>query len=611
MNRAHFIGIFLLVIACLNSWAQTVQLTTYQNGNLFFAATDLTTNGVAGLTNTAPNLVVSSVSQSSSYQGIVSMVSTQAWVQRGGGPNYGAPYKVVVDTMQNVIVAGGSTAFSSGEDFLTIKYAGDRTPLWTNRYDGSAHLDDDSGCLVVDASGNVYVTGSSEVTNMTWDVVTLKYSATGNLLWASRYNRYGTNYCGSSGLAVDTAGNVFVTANIYYAATAFITIKYDPQGNAVWTNYYKGSPDGSDYVGTVAVDNSGNSFVTGDSDGMEGSMDYATLKYAPDGIAVWTNRYINGWTAIPSAMILDPSANVVVTGDSFSSSHLYSTVKYSNDGIPLWTNLAPAPTYQGGKLPVVASDLAGDVFLTGGSPGADSTNANFTTVKLSVSGTPLWTNRFFEINFDNPAPAGTAVDSAGNFYFAGHSRGAGGTNVSFVTIKYDPAGGAIWTNRYGSLTAGSTAEAEGLAVDRAGHVYVAGFFGYYFGYGSGPSDFVTVKYSDYIRYTPPANFIGTDSFTFTAVDAFGNSATGVVNVAVLPANLQFKTDLANLWNHAQGMHLRVDGAHGTNAVIIYASSDLVQWEPIFTNQPAQGSVEFTDQATPTMPRRFYRATQPQ
>ncbi len=615
MNRAYFIGVFLLIITCLDLRAQPVQLTTFQNGNLFFPATDLTTNGVTGLTNTFPDLMVSGVSPISAQFGSLSLVSTQAWAKRYDGGNYDTAYKVVVDAKQNAIVIGSSSASISGQDIITIKYGSDGTALWTNRYDGPVHKNDYAGGVAVDGFGNIYVTGSTEVTNMIWDIVTIKYSPDGNLQWLNRYNRYGTNYCGSSGFAVGTAGNVFVTANIYYADAAFITIKYDSQGNAVWTNYYKGSPGGSDYIGTVAVDSSGNSFVTGDSDGMEGSMDYTTLKYAPDGTAMWTNRYISGWTAIPSAMTLDSAGNVIVTGDSFSWDlswiHQYATVKYSNDGSPLWTNFALAPTYQGGNVPIVMTDHSGNVFLTGGSPDADSTNANFITVKLSASGTPLWTNRFFEINFDNMAPAGTAVDSAGNFYFAGHSRGLGGTNVCFVTIKYDLEGEAIWTNRYGSLTAGTTAESEGLAVDRAGNVYVTGFFGDFFGYGSGLSDYATVKYSDYICYTPPSNFVGTDSFTFNAVDAFGNSAIGIATVVVLPANLQFNINPANFWNNAQGMHLRIDGARGTNAVIVYASSNLVHWDSIFTNQPAQGSVQFTDPVATRIPQRFYRAVQSQ
>ena len=605
MNWACFIGISLFATISFNVRAQPLQLTAFQNSPLFFPATDLTTNGVAGHSNTAPDLMVDVVSPVSVQLGSVALVSTQAWGRRYDGGSYDIAYKVAVDKNQKIIVTGNSSGFGSADDFLTIKYSSDGTPLWTNRFDGPSHMADYVRYLAVDALGNIYVTGTSEVTNQTWDVVTIKYSINGDPLWTSRYNRNGTDYCDAAGLAVDATGNVFVTADIFYTDTAFITVKYDPQGNAVWTNYYKGSPNGSDYAGAVATDDSGNIFVTGDSDGMGTGLNYATLKYSTDGTALWTNRLIRGWSSVPSAMILDGDGNVVVTGDSFIPDHVYATVKYSNGGIPLWTNLVPAPNYQGGNVPLIKSDGADNVFLMGGSVGQSGTNAAFTIVKLSVSGMPLWTNSFFETNYDNGAPGGAAVDSAGNFYFAGHSSGPYGTNVDYVTIKYAADGAAIWTNRYDGVIPNSEEWADDIAVDHAGNVYVTGLSGGFHGTG----DFATVKYSDFICYTPPTNFIGTDSFTFTTVDPLGNRATNVVTVVVLPANLQFNTDPANLWRNSEGMHLRVDGARGTNEVIIDASTNLMNWEPVFTNQAAQGSVQFTDPAATGMPQRFYRAIQ--
>ena len=52
------------------------------SGGFLFAAADLTANGVAGLSNAAPDLMVSSVSSTSTHQGILSLVTTQAWVRR-------------------------------------------------------------------------------------------------------------------------------------------------------------------------------------------------------------------------------------------------------------------------------------------------------------------------------------------------------------------------------------------------------------------------------------------------------------------------------------------------------------------------------------------------
>ncbi len=88
-----------------------------------------------------------------------------------------------------------------------------------------------------------------------------------------------------------------------------------------------------------------------------------------------------------------------------------------------------------------------------------------------------------------------------------------------------------------------------------------------------------MKYSDYILYTPPTNFVGTDSFRFTAADQAGNTVTGVVEIVVLPP-LRINTTGTNLQFTSQGFHLQVDGVRGTNSVAIYASTNLVEWEMV-------------------------------
>jgi hypothetical protein len=143
-------------------------------------------------------------------------------------------------------------------------------------------------------------------------------------------------------------------------------------------------------------------------------------------------------------------------------------------------------------------------------------------------------------------------------------------------------------------------------VDAAGHVYVTG--------GSKgvdtDFDFTTVKYTDFVGYTPPAGFSGDDSFRFTLTDTLGRSATGLVSVTVLPA-LQFDMSASGLGVGPDGFRFRVLGAVGTNPVVVYASGDLSNWQPMLTNTPASGVVPFLDRTATNFPSRFYRAVQQQ
>ena len=59
----------------------------------------------------------------------------------------------------------------------------------------------------------------------------------------------------------------------------------------LWTNRYNGPGNGYDQAIAMAVDGSGNVFVTGNSVGSGGNYDYATIAYSGAGVPLWTNRY--------------------------------------------------------------------------------------------------------------------------------------------------------------------------------------------------------------------------------------------------------------------------------------------------------------------------------
>jgi len=80
-------------------------------------------------------------------------------------------------------------------------------------------------------------------------------------------------------------------------------------------------------------------------------------------------------------------------------------------------------------------------------------------------------------------------------------------------------------------------------------------------------------------------------------------------LAVLGTPLVFDTSPDGLQITNGGIHLRLLGASDLGPVVIYASSDLLAWQPIFTNPPIIGPVDFTDPAITNQPWRFYRASE--
>jgi hypothetical protein len=93
------------------------------------------------------------------------------------GPTNGMISGSAVDRAGNLYLIGhGPAPAGSYADLVVFKYSGDGRPIWTNRYDSPAGLDDYPYGLVVDGAGNIYITGESASQIGNWDLTTLKFA---------------------------------------------------------------------------------------------------------------------------------------------------------------------------------------------------------------------------------------------------------------------------------------------------------------------------------------------------------------------------------------------------------------------------------------------------
>jgi alpha-tubulin suppressor-like RCC1 family protein len=206
---------------------------------------------------------------------------TPLWTNRYNGP--GGSY----DSAQAVAVDGGGNVFVTGHafngtsyDYGTIKYLNSGVPLWTNVYDGPTSDVDRADALAVDGAGNVFVTGYSGSGGAD-DFATVAYSTDGTPLWTNRYNGPANSYDAANAVALDGNGNVIVTGHSYGTGETYdyATVAYSGAGVPLWTNRYIGPVDGVDSASAVTVDSAGNVFITGNSAGVAG-RDFTTICYS-------------------------------------------------------------------------------------------------------------------------------------------------------------------------------------------------------------------------------------------------------------------------------------------------------------------------------------------
>ncbi|MGB2635949.1 MAG: SBBP repeat-containing protein [Candidatus Acidiferrum sp.] len=396
-----------------------------------------------------------------------------------GGTGGDDSYAIAVDSSGNAYVTGetGSTDFpttsgafqtvcsdcSTGSAFVT-KLNPTGSALVYSTYlggsgGGSGNPGDSGSGIAVDSSGNAYVTGETASSNFPTtpgafqtvcnggsgcaqyvDGFVTKLNPTGSALVYSTYLG-GNSYDVAQGIAVDSSGNAYITGftqstdfptknavQPQYGGdlNAFVT-KLNPTGSAlVYSTYLGGSGGGSgqDYGYGIAVDSSGNAYVTGST----GSSNFPTTpgafqtacngcptshafvtKYNLTGSALVYSTYLGGSTSDGAGGIaVDSSGNAYVTGFTSSTDFpttpgAFQTVCNGGSGCAQYgdafvTEFNPEgsalvySTYLGGsnyeQNPGIAVDSSGNAYVTGttGSTDFPTTPGAFQTTCNGCSG---------------------------------------------------------------------------------------------------------------------------------------------------------------------------------------------------------------------------------
>jgi uncharacterized delta-60 repeat protein len=372
----------------------------------------------------------------------------QQWLVRYNGPgNYlDLPTSIAVDGSGNVYVTGGSYSGAdyTTEDYATIKYNSAGVQQWAVRYNGPGDNEDGAYSIAVDPQGNVYVTGTSWGTSTSLDYATIKYNSAGVQQWVARYDGPFNDFDFPRSLVIDNSGNVYVTGfssqglnNYDYA-----TVKYNSSGVQQWATRYNGPGNNNDIARKIAIDIFGNVYVTGSSlsGANDTTSDFATIKYNSSGVQQWASRYNGPGNSTDQgyAIGLDAAGNIYVTGYSVGSGtgRDYATLKYNSAGVQQWVSRYDGGVNADDQAVALAIDTSGNIYVTGWiSVTQSATGNNYGTIKYNSSGVQQWFISYNGTGDNQDYANAIAVDSSGNVYVTGASVGSG-TNLDFATIKY-------------------------------------------------------------------------------------------------------------------------------------------------------------------------------
>jgi hypothetical protein len=349
---------------------------------------------------------------------------------------------------------------------------------------------DEGRDIAVDGDGNVYVTGTSAASWLgdgdqpplhpysgSWDIVVVKLDRAGAYQW---HTFYGSAEKGDQGLgiAVDASGNVYVTGG---SAGSWLG-----DGGQVPLNEFYGRRD----------------LVVLKLDG-DGAYQWHTFfggELLADGVAAAVGGhdqavYVSGVSTSPWQ---GPGGEGPLHPHSGSSSIGYGdllVLKLDSSGTYQWHTFYGQPTNDDGHD--IAVDEQGDaVYVAGWSDNAwtgdggvepihDFTGfAEAVVLKLDEDGTYQWHTFYGSDTYDYAY--GVALDGKGDVYLAGgadatwpgdagqeplHDFGDTGFQ-DIMVMKLDSAGAYQWHTFYGA--AGYNDGSDGIAVDASGNLLVAG-----------------------------------------------------------------------------------------------------------------------------------------
>lgn len=374
---------------------------------------------------------------------------------------------LAVDGNNNALVSGFSQLFYAPAEkninsIYTIKYRADSPAVdppvrsWGVQYNGPGGIDDRASAIATttDSANNVVILGYGKNAANNDDIYLVKYAADGSRLWAIPPFDHGADDIPSA-VVVAADGSVYITGYSEKSPNSnlfdFFTAKYrGSDGALLWSDIYSVVAGGNNQGHSLALDASGDLYVTGFATNAAGNRDIYTIKYsgsAPTATRIWEQS-------------LDGNAH----GD--------------DEGVTVKVDPIDDDIVVGGTVLTTANDH--DVVLV-----------RYDTNGTTIGGWPLTVSRHDNDDYLKDM----AIDASGYLYLAADT--SNGDSVDIFALIYNHEGVLLGATSYNGA-ANSYDEATAITVNRKGEAFVGG----YSTNAAGNADYLVLKQTNGFLLVP-------------------------------------------------------------------------------------------------------------
>ena len=388
------------------------------------------------------------------------------WVQDYCGPeSLSVPVDLTLDSKGNIYLSAFTYNSAADYGFVTLKYNPEGKDDWIVKYNGESDSTDKPVGMAIDSHDNIYIAGYSYFDDCNFDYFIIKYNSNGNIEWSARNDDTSHRIDKITALAIDKHDNLYVTGNTQEMDSSFsiLTIKYDAEGQIQWAVSEKNSYRLVASQVRIAVDNSGNVCIT--DEGYYNKYPSILIKYNSEGDKMWTktsgarNPYI----------AIDENDFIYVAATANST---FRMAKYDRQGENVWTTYFPAHPMGLYHLTDIAIFDQNNIYASGNEliPASGLSDDGF-LIKYDRFGNQQWIR--YNASSERDGINEIVIDHNNNIYATGFGRNSL-AYYAFWTAKFDSAGYLKWSAKYADPSCNKNI-ATNIACDQEGNVFVTGY----------------------------------------------------------------------------------------------------------------------------------------